>query len=253
MSQKWSSKFELKPGKWVFVPTPDAVVTGKIIKTAIEKCWQPPSYYFHLKAGGHVEALRTHLNHDYFLRIDIQDFFGSINRSRVTRCLKDKFGYSNARTYANASTVPDPVIKNRFIIPFGFVQSQILAAVCLSESALGKYLEKLSMNRSAALTVYVDDIIVSTSDVLLLDHVHRDIQDVAAKSRFILNSGKQEGPAAAITAFNIVLAKGSMSVDAERYKRFEKALDEATSENQRKGITSYVTSVNIEQGRSISI
>lgn len=253
MNPKWSSKFELKPGKWVFVPTPDAVIAGKRIKRALEKCWQPPSYYFHLKAGGHVEALRSHLGHDNFLRIDIQDFFGSISRTRVTRCLKDKFGYSIARAYANASTVPDPVVEKRIIIPFGFVQSQILAAVCLSESALGIYLGKLSKNPSVALTVYVDDIIVSTSNAVFLDHVLKDIQDAAEKSRFVLNTGKQEGPAAAITAFNIVLAKGSMAVDAERYKRFEEALTEATSEHQRRGITSYVASVNVAQGIAISV
>jgi hypothetical protein len=252
MNPKWSSKFELKPGKWVFIPTPDAVATGKKIKRAIEKCWRPPSYYFHLRAGGHVEALRSHLVHDNFLRIDIQDFFGSISRTRVTRCLKEKFGYTIARACANASTVPDPVVEKRTIIPFGFVQSQILAAVCLSESALGIYLGKLSRNTSVALTVYVDDIIVSTSDSVLLEHVLKDILNAAAKSNFVLNSAKQEGPAAAITAFNIVLTKGSMSVDAERYKRFEEALAEAKNMHQYLGITSYVTSVNAAQGLAIS-
>lgn len=253
MNPKYSSKFELRPGKWVFVPSSEAIKTGNKIKKAIEKCWRPPSYYFHLRAGGHVESLRSHLGHDNFLRIDIQNFFGSISRTRVTRCLKDKFGYNIGREYANASTVPDPTDTKRIIIPFGFVQSQILAAVCLSESALGIYLGKLSRNPSVALTVYVDDIIVSTIDAVLLDHVLKDIQDAASKSRFVLNTGKQEGPAAAITAFNIVLAKGSMSVDVERYKRFEEALAEATSEHQRLGIISYVGTVNVAQGIAISV
>jgi hypothetical protein len=108
MNPKWSSKFELKPGKWVFVPTAQAVLEGKKIKREIEKCWKPPSYYFHLKSGGHVEALRMHRAHENFLRIDIRDFFGSINRTRVTRCLKEKFKYATARSFAHASTVPDP-------------------------------------------------------------------------------------------------------------------------------------------------
>ena len=78
------------------------------------------------------------------------------------------------------------------------------------------------------------------------------IKNAAVKSLFVLNTGKQECPAAAITAFNIVLAKGSMSVDAVRYKRFAEALAEATSEHQRRGITSYVASVNVAQGLAIS-
>lgn len=252
MNPKWSSKFELKPGKWVFVPTADTAIEGKKIKKAIEKCWSPPSYYFHLKAGGHVEALRTHLAHDHFLRIDIQDFFGSISRTRVTRCLKDKLGYSIARGYANASTVPDPIVAKRIMIPFGFVQSQIIAAVCLAESALGIYLGKLSLNPAVALTVYVDDIIVSTSDDVLLEQVLKDIQVAAKKAKFVLNTDKQEGPAAVITAFNIVLAKGSMVVEAARIKKFEDAFATATSESQRAGIKSYVTSVNAAQGLTIS-
>ncbi|PIY29882.1 MAG: hypothetical protein COZ09_02440 [Comamonadaceae bacterium CG_4_10_14_3_um_filter_60_42] len=247
MHPKWSSKFELKPGKWIFVPTAETVIEGRKIKLAIKKKWKPPSYYFHLKAGGHVEALRTHMEHDNFLRIDIRDFFGSINRTRVTRCLKDKFGYGIARSYANASTVPDPVVPKRFIIPFGFVQSQIIAAVCLEESALGIYLNNLSSNPAIALTVYVDDIIVSTSDKVLLDQVLTDIEVAAKRANFTLNADKQEGPAAAITAFNIVLAKDSMVVDASRMKKFEEAFATATSESQRAGIKSYVTSVNASQ------
>lgn len=247
MPIKWSSKFELRPGKWVFVPTPESIDTGKEIKRALEKCWIPPPYYFHLRAGGHVEALRSHLKHSHFLRIDIQDFFGSINRTRVTRSLKKKFPYKIAREYANASTVPDPSAK-RIILPFGFVQSQIVAAVCLAESALGIYLDKLKNNSNVELTVYVDDIIVSSSDNALLDQVLQDIKAAADKARFILNPIKQEGPASIITAFNVTLMPGNMEVDPVRLKLFQEALAEATSKHQIAGIRAYVMSVNTIQG-----
>ncbi|RYF61168.1 MAG: hypothetical protein EOO27_03170, partial [Comamonadaceae bacterium] len=174
MNTKWASKFELKPGKWVFVPTAESVAEGKKIKKAIEERWTPPPYYFHLRAGGHVEALRMHLKHTCFARIDIQDFFGSINRTRVTRCLTSKFGYAVARAYANASTVPAPKT-TRTIVPFGFVQSQIVAALCLAESALGVYLDRLASDSAIALTVYVDDIIVSCSDAVQLDNVVKGV------------------------------------------------------------------------------
>ena len=252
MNPKWSSKFELRPGKWVFVPTAEAVVEGKRIKKALEKCWNPPPYYFHLRAGGHVEALRMHLKHDCFLRIDIQDFFGSINRTRVTRCLKGKFSYPTARAYANASTVPDPKVK-RMIVPFGFVQSQIVAAMCLAESALGLYLDKLAVNPAIVLTVYVDDIIVSSSDKALLERITTEIGLAATKAHFVLNTAKQEGPAGMITAFNILVSSGSMEVEPERLKLFEEALAESTGMSQRAGIKSYVTSVNATQGLALTI
>jgi hypothetical protein len=147
VNQKWSSKFELKnpgSGKWVFVPTAETVALGKQIKKAIEDCWTPPSYFFHLREGGHVEALKSHLGNSSFVRMDVANFFGSINRSRITRCLKSKVGYPKAREWANASTVKQPGGAEGYIVPFGFVQSQILASLCLSESALGVCLGKLA-------------------------------------------------------------------------------------------------------------
>ncbi len=250
MAIKWSSKFELRPGKWVFVPTPESIDTGRKIKRALEKCWIPPPYYFHLRAGGHVEALRSHLKHSQFLRIDIQDFFGSINRTRVTRSLKNKFPYKIAREYANASTAPDPSDK-RIMLPFGFVQSQIVAAVCLAESALGIYLDKLKANSNVELTVYVDDIIVSSSDNALLEQVLQDIKAAADKASFTLNPCKQEGPASIITAFNVTVTSGNMEVDPERLKLFEEALSEASSEQKIAGIKAYVMSVNTKQGLTL--
>ena len=46
MNAKWSTRFELKPGKWVFVPTPEMIQVGKEIKSAIEKVWRPPAYFY---------------------------------------------------------------------------------------------------------------------------------------------------------------------------------------------------------------
>lgn len=108
MHLKWSSKFEHKPGKWVFVPSGECAAVGTKIKAAVEKNWDIPKFYFHLRSGGHVEAIKTHLKHRYFLHADIQDFFGSINRSRITRHIGEWFPYEIAREMANASTVKDP-------------------------------------------------------------------------------------------------------------------------------------------------
>src|SRR5262245_45013433 len=135
---KWSTKFPLKPGKWVFVPTNETVKVGREIKKAVEKYWKKrPRYFYHLRAGGHIAALRSHLGNSTFVRLDITDFFGSINRSRITRCLVPMVGFKKAREWANASTVIDPGNPKRWIVPFGFVQSPILASLCLEQSALG--------------------------------------------------------------------------------------------------------------------
>jgi hypothetical protein len=252
MIPKWTSKFELKPGKWVFVPTKDSIKAGSKIKKAIEAFWTPPPYYFHLRSGGHVAAIKSHLGHTSFLHIDIQDFFGSINRSRVTRCLRPKLGYNIAREMASASTVCHPNDKNRYVVPYGFVQSQIVAALCLDESGLGTYLEKLSNLKDVSISVYVDDIVISCNDPQLNALILQEIGAASEKSKFKLNASKQQGPAEAITAFNILVTSDSMQIEAGRLQKFAESFATATSEYQRAGILSYVRSVNADQASALT-
>jgi len=251
VNPKWTSKFELKPGRWVFVPTPEAIADGKKIKKQLEARWAAPEYYFHLRAGGHVAGLKSHLSHSNFLHLDVEDFFGNINRSRITRCLKSRFGYKDAREWANASTVSHPTNSSRFIVPYGFVQSQIIAALCLSESALGVCLDKIHKTSGAAVSVYVDDIIVSADDSALCTALLGTLELAVARARFAFNPSKKQGPASAVSAFNISLSNGQLLITSDRLKEFSRALAEASSDAQRQGIISYVNSVNPAQSSAV--
>lgn len=248
MNPKWSSRFELKPGRWVFVPTLEAIALGKQIKKRLESAWTPPSYYFHLRKGGHVAALKSHMDHSSFLHVDIQDFFGNINRTRVTRCLKLIVGYKLARDWATASTVAHPAVNTCTIVPYGFVQSQIIAALCLSESALGTCLDKIRRNDAVAVSVYVDDIIVSTSDPQLCITLFDLLKVAASRARFTLT---EQAPSSQITAFNIELSRNLLLVGRARLQEFSAALAKATTDAQRKGILKYVASVNASQSSAL--
>ncbi|NMM27508.1 MAG: hypothetical protein HHJ12_09550 [Glaciimonas sp.] len=240
----WRSKFELKPGTWVFVPTEQSIKDGKVIKLAINKFWKPPKNYFHLRAGGHIKALESHLNSSNFVHLDIQNFFGSINKTRVTRCLKGLFSYADARAMANISTVINPGEKN-LILPFGFVQSPILASLCLSKSALGRCIHELPKKYPDLLvSVYVDDIILSANDEANLQKAMLEVKQCAKRSGFDLNATKEEGPAPKITAFNIELTKLSLEIEPARYAEFISAFAESVNLFQREGIRSYINSVN---------
>lgn len=227
------------------MPTPESVVEGTKIKNALAKRWSIPSFYFHLRSGGHVGALREHLNNKYFLRADIQDFFSSISRGRVTRCLKPLVGYSNAREYAHLSTVRSPINQNT-IIPFGFIQSQIIASICLQGSALGVYLEKLHREPSITVTVYVDDLIISANDEVLLQSVWIELLEKAAKSLFTFNESKSNEPSDRVSAFNIILRNGSLEIDSHRLAAFKHAIANGSTEKIA-GISSYIRSVNPDQ------
>lgn len=250
MPAKWRTRFQLKPGSWVFVPSEETIDKGLEIKRAIEERWKPPGYYFHLRNGGHVRALQSHLSHTSFVHLDIRDFFGSINRTRVTRCLKEFFGYPDARAMANESTVFYPEDKSRrTILPFGFVQSPIISSICLYQSALGRCLHRLSQSKNVRVSVYVDDIVLSSIDHELSAEALKKVTEAANRSGFALNTEKQEGPTASITAFNIDLSQHALFVEPSRFAKFLASYEESDSEFQKNGILGYVASVNAGQAK----
>ncbi|BAL94982.1 hypothetical protein KAK07_05195 [Ideonella sp. 4Y16] len=252
MPAKWLHKFERKPGRWVFEPSPEARAEGVEVKELVESHWKAPSYYFHLRQGGHVAALMRHQRSTCFVKVDIADFFGSVSRSRISRVLKEFVSHAEARRIATASTVQHPEDPARQILPYGFVQSPLLASLALHKSGLGKYLDQLHRENSVVVTVYVDDIIVSGNDPEELGDVLTTMKTKAQRSRLAFSDDKEQGPAATISAFNIELAAGTpLSVLPPKLAEFREAFQASTSELQRAGIQGYVRSVNPVQADSL--
>ena len=252
MQPRWDSKFELKPGKWVFVPNGDTIQFGTKIKDALSQRWKAPAYYYHLRQGGHVAALKAHLGQTIFIHVDIENFFQRINRSRVTRVLKGMYSYAEARDIANLSTVRLPEdATGRYILPYGFVQSTLLASICLRKSALGNYLKQLSSTGGIEVSVYVDDIIISLNDQARAEEIFGEVNNVAEKSGFELNEKKKQGPADRISAFNIELSQHSLHVLPDRWLQFLDALRENENPNRHQAILGYVDSVNPVQANQL--
>jgi hypothetical protein len=243
MHPKWIHRYELKPGRWVFHPSPEAKEIGTKIKTQVEAVWTVPDYFFHLRAGGHLRALQVHMGQTSFIHLDIQDFFGCVNRSRVTRCLTPHFGYTNARLMANNSTVRHPADLGKFMLPYGFVQSPLLASLAFAQSKLGSCLSMLR-GEGYCVSVYVDDIIISAGSDGALHACWPEIQSAAESAKFVLNPKKQQGPGPMVTAFNIELSHGSLRLHSGRFNEFKSAYQAASNPYERDGIFGYVQSVN---------
>lgn len=251
--QRWSSKFQVKSGSWIFVPTHEMTLYGSAIKESIESFWTPPPFYFHLRNGGHVKALESHLIHNTYLHLDISNFFGCVNKSRVTRCLKEYYGYEKARSIALTSTVIDPNNKKtgKSILPFGFVQSPIIASICLHKSKLGKYLFDINKMNNVTVSVYMDDITISSNCLKTLSTIMAAIEPISEASRFHLNKLKQEGPSNKITAFNIEISQGRLALTANRLQEFKAAYKSSDNLNVLHGIIGYVETVNIQQSSEL--
>jgi len=244
----WSNRFEIRADRWVYNPTPESRMLGQQINKLLNKQWKKPSYYYHLRNGGHVEALNIHVENLYFATIDISDFFGNISRSRITRSLKPVTGYKIARKIAKLSTVKaSKNYPHSHHLPYGFNQSPILASICLLDSTLGRHLDQLSRSEEVRVSVYMDDIVISAQDEELLNKVFDDILVAAEKSKFVLSGEKTKPVAMQTEAFNIVISHGNMKVKYDRFIKFQHAYSASDSKAQRHGIGSYVGSVNKAQ------
>lgn len=250
---QWIHKFEVKPDSFVFVPDDQTIDRGREIKSKISSLWKPPYYYAHFRQGGHVAAIKRHLGNNLFIRADIKQFFNQVNRSKATRALYSIIGdYDQAREIACESVVAKPDSENReWILPFGFVQSPIIASLCLNKSALGSYLNKLEGN-GFKVSVYMDDIIISTSLCYeAAEEILDTLRQKAARSKFDLNPDKTVGPAEQITAFNIQLTNGSIEITDERLSDFEVSLMNTGNKYVIDGILGYVRTVCPEQARDL--
>lgn len=245
MPIKWDHKFQVKTDRWVFVPTDEGRIRGRKIAQIISQRWTPPDFYYHLRDGGHVAALKEHANNTFFLSLDLENFFGSIGLTRITRHLVPFFGYARARSIAKESTVHHPNDRSKTILPYGFPQSPILASLALSQSALGKYL--LHISKTMTVTVYMDDIQISSDNKNDLIKVKEDVEIYARSSNFVLSSEKTQGPAQKITAFNVDLANQSLQITKKRMAEFAVHLSNSPSQHSRRGVLSYIGTVNTSQ------
>ncbi|CAN5297516.1 hypothetical protein BH09PSE2_BH09PSE2_10280 [soil metagenome] len=236
--ENFSYSYTNSKGKPVFVPTPDGRRIGQQVKKLVEHSYTFDRFYRHFQAGAHVAALHGHREHKWFARIDLKNFFYNISRQRVQRVLRG-CGISRHEHFAKWSTVKTPVEGGSgYVLPYGFVQSPILASLVLSESDLGRKLRNLP--ETVVVGVYLDDISVSSDDETLLVETFEQIVALVEPSGFLINLDKTEPPASNISLFNCDLRMGYCSVTNERIAAFAAVTH---SDQSEAGFEAYCVSV----------
>ena len=115
-------------GKWFFVPNEKCERRGRRMLAFFKKRVAFPDYMYHFKKGGHVAALHAHLNKKLFFKIDIQNFYYSIARMRVTRALRHW-------RYPGAVNVQWSCVKNPLPGPPHALPSVLCSHRCLPASS----------------------------------------------------------------------------------------------------------------------
>lgn len=211
-------KFAFKrKGKPVFVPTGVGRRIGQEVKAAVEAAHDFDANYFHLKRGGHVAALHHHRDGEWFARIDISRFFYSISRRRVQSALA-RVGIQKPRFLAQWSTVKNPYGEPHFALPYGFVQSPILASLVIATSAVGDHLRALEP--LVKVSIYMDDVALSGSSKHAVVSAYERTLGLLVSEGFDSNGDKLRPPAPEIDIFNCDLSAGQTAVRDERIAAF---------------------------------
>ena len=216
MLENYKCKFRSR-NKFIFVPNERSVRKGRRILKFFSK-FEFPDYFYHYKSGGHVAALHAHLDNKLFFKIDIQNFYYSIARMRVTRALRS-WRYPGANTLAMWSCVSNPYPGPKHVLPIGFVQSPLLASLVLMKSPVADAIERAIKN-GVCISVYLDDFVGSHNDLAVLQAAYDDICSACVAAKFVPNVTKLLPPSAAITAFNCDLTEGSVLVTGERVAKY---------------------------------
>jgi hypothetical protein len=177
-----------------------------------------PDYMYHFKKGGHVAALHAHLNNKLFFKIDIQNFYYSIARMRVTRALR-YWRYPGAGAFSMWSCVKNPLPGPPHALPIGFVQSPLLASLVLMKSEVADAIDR-AIAKGVCISVYLDDFIGSHDDPAVLTEAYEDIRVTCVTAGLIPNPRKLVAPSVAITAFNCDLKQGSALVTPARVAEY---------------------------------
>lgn len=209
-----------RDGKPIFAPSPLGKRIGEDIKGTVEAAYDFDDFIFHLqKSGGHVAALHAHRAHEFFARVDIARFFYSIARSRVQRALAE-IGILRSRHYAKWSCVKNPYGDPTYALPYGFIQSPILATLVLMQSVVGNYLRALSKGGLVSVSVYMDDITLSSDSNTMLIEAFETLKQKLGEAHFGLNPTKERKPSSLMDVFNCDLSRGAACVQQQRVDLF---------------------------------
>jgi hypothetical protein len=220
------------------------------LKQLILERWTPHPSNATFALGAHVAALRPHENNAWFAVIDLENFYDHVTRAKVHRALAS-IGFSRAAAFkiAGESTIRQG---EKYLLPRGFRQSPMLAALVLEQSLFGSYLRR-GFYRST-ITVFSDDIILSSDDRDELQDEYRHIVSLLRRSNFAINPLKSQSPRREVVVFNMRVSQDGLSFTDERMWKFLNRAVELVPEAglvYKRLFGNYLSSINSGQAKRL--
>ena len=248
--RNYRSKIKLHNGRYAYTQVKEFKDRGLNIKAEILNRWEPPKYFFHYKNGGHISAIKAHLNNEVFTIIDISSFYPSITKNKIIKSLKKiEIPRLDTFEYAAESVVSE---KGKLVLPYGFVQSPIISSLVLHKSAVGRVLGNCTP--TLKLSVYVDDIIISSleDDIGDLENYGEQLVEGMQQTHFKINEDKSAFEMPTVEAFNINVTHKYMEITQEKMSEFYRRVKVNPTSLEATGIINYVKQVNLSQGDFLS-
>ena len=135
-------------------------------------------------------------------------------------------------------------------VPYGFVQSPVMATLALEKSALGSFLTNQTP-KQITVSAFVDDISFSSNDEAALQDYGTRLDESADTAGFPFAQDKTVVCEKSVEVFNCALENQGLEITQDRLAKFLTQLETA-NELGRESIIRYVNEINPEQADELA-
>ena len=172
-----SFKIPKKNGKWrtITAPTGEYKAHLTTLTSILNQCFMctPDNAYAYVKGRCIMNAVNRHKNNNWFLKMDLTNFFGSITKETLTTQLKKTYPFAYLQTDAINKLVDFVTMDN--VLPQGTPTSPVLTNIFMTEfdCKMQDYVNKINKenDENVVYTRYADDILISSKKKETIDDV----------------------------------------------------------------------------------